>query len=333
MAGGVISPATVLPLSRDDHVNNHLFIGDHPPTTVNTPLCQVEAIPRKSEGIEPFTTVNTPLCQVEVTPRKSEGIEPFNMVNTPPCQVEALPSHPINTPSAHLEDTSSPLVPASVPIASCVPLVKSPSSSCPATDPITPVVSSVTSPLCHTPPDTTCPPLKTTQAMSHEQPVDTPTGSEHPRSAFIEEVDDEDTFVIPLGPEPIGHTMVQHIDDPDSINEPIAPGQPRPRLMGNDPADILPPDLDDDSIPPLGDPEHEFFGEMTPPSISLIGVAALKWLIDAGEEAYTINIQPTSDYQDIEALQAVSNIPTPMTTLHSTDKTELFSKVVPKVYQ
>src|SRR5882672_5915542 len=36
MAGGVISPATVLPLSWDDHVNNHLFIGDHPPTTVNT---------------------------------------------------------------------------------------------------------------------------------------------------------------------------------------------------------------------------------------------------------------------------------------------------------
>jgi len=25
---------------------------------------------------------------------------------------------------------------------------------------------------------------------------------------------------------------------------------------------------------PLGDPEHEFFGEMTPPSISLIGGAA-----------------------------------------------------------
>src|SRR6266850_3776647 len=81
MVGGVISPATVLPLSRDDHVNNHLFIGDYPPTTVNTLLCQVEAIPRKSEGIEPFTTVNTPLCQVE-----------------------ALPSHPINTPSGHLKD-------------------------------------------------------------------------------------------------------------------------------------------------------------------------------------------------------------------------------------
>src|SRR5882672_5983092 len=130
MTGGVISPATVLPLSRDDHVNNHLFIGDPPPTTVNTPLCQVEAIPRKpegikpftmvntppcqvgvtprkSEGIEPFSTVNTLLCQVEVTPRKSEGIEPFNMVNTPPCQVEVLPSHQINSPSGHLKDMSS----------------------------------------------------------------------------------------------------------------------------------------------------------------------------------------------------------------------------------
>src|SRR5882672_9508296 len=196
MAGGVISPATVLPLSGDDHVNNHLSIGDYPPTTVNTPLCQVEAIPCKSEGIEPFTTVNTPLCQVgvtprksegiepfnmvntlpcqfEVTPRKSEGIKPFNMVNTLPCQVEALPSHPINTPSVHLEDASSPLILTSGPMASHVPLVNSPSSSWPVTYPIAPVESSVTSPLCHTSPDTKSPPLKTTQATSHEQPVDT----------------------------------------------------------------------------------------------------------------------------------------------------------------
>src|SRR5467141_1353041 len=250
MVGRVISPATVLPLSRDDHVNNHLFIGDHPLTTVNTPLCQVEAIPCKSEGIEPFTMVNTPLCQVGVTPRKSEGIEPFTTVNTPPCQVgvtprksegiepfttvntppcqvrvtprksegiepfttvntppcqvgvtprksegiepfnmvntlpfqvKALPSHPINTPSGHLEDTSSPLVLTSVPIASRVPLVKSPSSSLPVTDPIAPMVSSVMSPLCHASPDTMSPPLKTTQATSHKQPVETPIGSERPQ--------------------------------------------------------------------------------------------------------------------------------------------------------
>src|SRR5467141_1793662 len=107
--------------------------------------------------------------------------------------------------------------------------------------------------------------------------------------------------------------------------------------MGTDPADILPPNPDDDSIPSLGDPEHEFFGEMTPPSISLIGVAAFKQLIDAGEEVYTINIQPTSDYQDIEALHTVGNTPAPTTALHSeplpTYEAELFAKVVPEVYQ
>src|SRR5467141_1591051 len=210
MTGGVISPAMVLPLSQDDHFNNHLFIGDHPPTTVNTPLCQVEAIPCKSEGIEPFNMVNTPLCQVGVTPRKSEGIEPFNMVNTLPCQVEALPSHLINTPSGHLEDASSPLVPTAVPIVSRVPVVTPPYYQH-ATDPTIPMVSSVTSPLCHASPDTMSSPLKTTQATSHEQPVDTPFRSERPRPAFIEEVDDEDAFVKQLGPEPIGRTTIQHV--------------------------------------------------------------------------------------------------------------------------
>src|SRR5882672_8998338 len=111
-----------------------------------------------------------------VTPFKSEGIEPFNMVNTLPCPVKALPSHLINTPSGHPEDASSPLVPASVSITSHVPLVKSPSFSWPVTDPTAPVVSSVTSPLCHASSDTTSPPLKTTQATSHEQPVDTTIG-------------------------------------------------------------------------------------------------------------------------------------------------------------
>src|SRR5882672_5955195 len=36
MVGGVISTAMVLPLAQDDPVNNHLFIGDQPLTTVNT---------------------------------------------------------------------------------------------------------------------------------------------------------------------------------------------------------------------------------------------------------------------------------------------------------
>ena len=58
---------------------------------------------------------------------------------------------------------------------------------------------------------------------------------------------------------------------------------------------------DEDSLPFLGDPEPEFFGEMTP-SISLIGAAAFKRLIDVGEEVYTINIQLTSNYLNIVAL-------------------------------
>jgi len=77
------------PCHGDDHVNNHLFIGDHPPTIVNTLLCQVEATPHKSEGIEPFHHSQTLCCvKVGVTHCKSEGIEPFTTVNTPPCQVE-----------------------------------------------------------------------------------------------------------------------------------------------------------------------------------------------------------------------------------------------------
>jgi len=56
-----------------------------------------------------------------------------------------------------------------------------------------------------------------------------------------------------------------------------------------------------------------------------------------GEEVYTINIQPTSEYMDIVALQAVGHQPTPMSSLHSeplpTDEVELFTKVVPNVYQ
>ena len=75
---------------------------------------------------------------------------------------------------------------------------------------------------------------------------------------------------------------------------------------------------------------------MTPPLISLIDAAAFKWLIDSGEEVYTINIQLTSDHLDITALQAISSEPTHMSTLHSeplpTDEVELFTKVVPEAY-
>ena len=80
-----------------------------------------------------------------------------------------------------------------------------------------------------------------------------------------------------------------------------------------------------------------FFGEMTPPSISLIGVAAFRQVINVGEEVYTINIQPTSDYLDIEAFQAISHELTPTSALHSeplpTNEAELFTKVVPETYQ
>ena len=86
-----------------------------------------------------------------------------------------------------------------------------------------------------------------------------------------------------------------------------------------------------------GDPEHEFFSKTTLPSISLIGVAAFKQLINAGEEVYTINIQPISNYLDIEALRAISHQPAPTSALHSeplpTDEVELFSKVFPEAYQ
>ena len=60
-------------------------------------------------------------------------------------------------------------------------------------------------------------------------------------------------------------------------------------------------------------------------------------VIDADEEVYTINIQPTSDYLDIAALQAVGNQPAPTSALHSeplpTDKAELFAKVIPEAYK
>src|SRR5882724_11315080 len=128
--GGVPTPATILPLLREDHVNNHLSLGVPPPNMDTRTPCQVEVIPHKSEGIEPFNlvnsppgqvkdasshpinspsgpvedasshTVNFPPCQVGVYPCKSEGIEPFNLVNSPPGQVEDADasSHTVNSP-------------------------------------------------------------------------------------------------------------------------------------------------------------------------------------------------------------------------------------------
>src|SRR5882724_766809 len=82
--GVVPTPATILPLLREDHVNNHISLGV-PPLNMD---------------------MQTP-CQVEVTPCKSEGIEPSTLVNSPPGQVGATPLQPINTPSVPCEVTSS----------------------------------------------------------------------------------------------------------------------------------------------------------------------------------------------------------------------------------
>jgi len=88
-------------------------------------------------------------------------------------------------------------------------------------------------------------------------------------------------------PEPIGHTTIQHVNDPNCIND-SEPAKVPTQWFANDlDEDDSFSDPNNDSLPPLGDPEHEFFGEMTPPSNSLIGVAAFKWLINVGEEVYT----------------------------------------------
>ena len=109
-------------------------------------------------------------------------------------------------------------------------------------------------------------PLKTTQAMSHEQPMALPIGSDRPRSAFIEEVNDEDLYVPSSGSPPIGRTILQHVDNSDVIDSP-GPTQPRVPLPTDNPDEGLgAPDSDDNSLPFLGDPEPEFFGKKKPPS-------------------------------------------------------------------
>jgi len=76
-------------------------------------------------------------------------------------------------------------------------------------------------------------------------------------------VDGEDIRVPPSSPEPIGHTTVQHVNDPDFINDPDEDNRTS----------------NSDSPPFLCEPEPNFFGETTLPSISLIGAAALKQLV------------------------------------------------------
>jgi len=184
--------------------------------------------------------------------------------------------------------------------------------------------------------------------------VDVPIALEHPRSAFIEDVDDEDFSMLSAGPEPVGDATVQHVDDADCTTDPELSVPPVPRPSHDPDTDDISSDSDDDALPPLGDPEHEFFGDSTPTSISLIGAAAFKWPIDAGEEVYTISIQPTSDHLVHETLRTVGNNPVtvarqqnklkelttnnaPTTALHSeplpTNEGELFAKVIPTEYQ
>src|SRR5882724_11160339 len=131
--GGVPTPATIFPLLREDHVNNHVCLGVPPTNTVMQTPCQVEVTPCKLEGIEPFTLVNSlpgqvevlslhpinsPLGQVGVIPRKSEGIGPFTMVNSPLCQVRVTPHSPggiepstlVNYPPGQVGAMPSPLI-------------------------------------------------------------------------------------------------------------------------------------------------------------------------------------------------------------------------------
>ena len=98
------------------------------------------------------------------------------------------------------------------------------------------------------------------------------------------------TSLSSAGPQLISHATVQHVDDPDIINSPEPISSQVPPTIDDPHEDLGTSDSNDNSLPFLGDPKPEFFGEMTPPSISLIGAAAFKWLIDVGEEVYTINI-------------------------------------------
>jgi len=78
-------------------------------------------------------------------------------------------------------------------------------------------------------------PLKTTQATSHEQPMALPIGSDHPQSAFIEEVDEEDLYIPLSGLSLIGggpNHFLQHVDDQTFFGQPW-PAHPQVPLPTN----------------------------------------------------------------------------------------------------
>jgi len=70
------------------------------PATVNTPLCQVEAIPRKSEGIEPSPW--STLRHVKLGPfPENQKYRALHHSNTPPCIVRVhLANQKVSSPSA-----------------------------------------------------------------------------------------------------------------------------------------------------------------------------------------------------------------------------------------
>jgi len=92
------------------------------------------------------------------------------------------------------------------------------------------------------------------------------------------------------GPEPIGHTTVHYVNNPDFVNNPELARAPELPLTKDLKEDLGASNSNNDPLPFLGDPKANFFGDTTPPSISLIGAAALKQLINMGEEVYIINI-------------------------------------------
>jgi len=95
------------------------------------------------------------------------------------------------------------------------------------------------------------------QARSHKQPVDLPIRSDCLKSAFIEEVNNEDLFVPSSGPELISHTTVQHINIPDFVNSPEPARVPEPPLTDDLDEDLGASNSNDDSSPFLGDPNPD----------------------------------------------------------------------------
>jgi len=99
--------------------------------------------------------------------------------------------------------------------------------------------------------------------MSQENPVDRSTIPEHPHSACIEDIDDEDIIVWLPGPEPVGNVTIQHINelDPTPKLEPPVQLPPQPPVIMQE--DNNTSNSDDDSLPSLGDLNTNSLGNDT----------------------------------------------------------------------